>query len=97
MRRKKGVLLAQRVQKALIAGNDFGISMTVLAELFVSVYLGQRRQRNREKLTELLNTLALWPFDRMAAEEFGKIQAEQRAKGRPIPPLDIQIAAVARV
>lgn len=39
----------------------------------------------------------LWPFDALTAEEFGRIQAEQKAKGRPIPPLDAQIAAVARV
>lgn len=31
-----------------------------------------------------------------AAEEYGKIQAEQKAKGRPVPPPDAQIAAVAR-
>ena len=41
--------------------------------------------------------IILWPFDERAAEEFGRIQAEQKAKGRPIPPLDAQIAAVARV
>ncbi len=38
----------------------------------------------------------LWPFDSLVAEEFGRIMAEQKGKGRPIPPLDAQIAAVAR-
>jgi len=39
----------------------------------------------------------LWPFDAAAFEEFGRIRAEQKAKGRPIPPTDAQIAAVARL
>lgn len=30
-------------------------------------------------------------------EEFGKIQAEQKAKGKSIPSIDAQIDAVARV
>jgi tRNA(fMet)-specific endonuclease VapC len=33
----------------------------------------------------------------MAAEEYGRIRAELKAKGRPIPGTDAQIAAVARL
>jgi predicted nucleic acid-binding protein len=46
-------------------------------------------------LSRLLTTLHLYSFDRESAEAFGSIQAE-KTKGRPIPPLDAQIAAVAR-
>ena len=38
----------------------------------------------------------MWEYDQAAAEEFGRIQAEQKRKGYPIPPTDAQIAAVAR-
>ena len=75
----------------------FGISMTTLAELYFAVYASQFRARNLMRLQKLLGGLRLWEFDRAAAEEFGKIREELKVKGRPIPPLDIQIAAVARV
>ena len=37
------------------------------------------------------------PFDEAAAQEYGRVQAEQKDKGRPIPSTDAQIAAVARL
>ena len=85
-----------RVQLARSSGDQFGISMTVLAELYYAVYASQRRQENLRRLHTLINALILWPFDELAAEAFGIIQAEQKASGRRIPPLDAQIAAVAR-
>lgn len=74
----------------------FGISVTVLGELYFAVHASQRRDQNLQRLMRMLTTLQVYPFDRLAAEEFGRIQAEQKTKGRPIPPLDAQIAAVAR-
>jgi tRNA(fMet)-specific endonuclease VapC len=44
---------------------------------------------------QILNALTIYEFNQSAAEEFGKIQAAQKAIGRPVPPLDAQIAAVA--
>lgn len=74
----------------------FGISMTVLSELFFAVYASQHQQQNMTRLIQMLQALHLYEFDQTAAEEFGKIQAQQKAKGRPIPPMDVQIAAVAK-
>lgn len=70
--------------------------MTILGELYFAVYAGQYQAQNLYRLTRLLPTLRIYPLDQIAAEELGRIQAEQKAKGRPIPPLDAQIAAVAR-
>jgi len=89
--------LTSRVRDAQAAGHRLGLSMTALGELYYAVYASRRRQENLRRLHGLLNALILWPFDELAAEEFGRIQAEQKSKGRPIPPLDAQIAAVARV
>jgi tRNA(fMet)-specific endonuclease VapC len=89
--------MVARLRQAQAAGAQFGISTTVLAELYYAVYASQRRQENLTRLQSLTGALLLWPFDALAAEEFGRIQAEQKAKGRPIPPLDAQIAAVVRV
>lgn len=78
-------------------GDRFGISITVLGELFSGAYASQRMQENLAALRHFLGASLLRDFERMAAEEFGKIQAEQRQKGRPVPPTDAQIAAVARL
>lgn len=88
--------MTARVQAAEQTGHEFGISMTVVGELFFAIHAGQRYLRNRQRLAQLLNAFQIYPFDQEAAEEFGRIQAAQKAKGRPIPPLDAQIAAVAR-
>ncbi len=89
--------LKGRIEAAIDAGDRFGISVTVLGELFFAAYASQRREANLQAVRDFLADAVLWPFDEAAAEEFGRIQAEQKAKGRPIPPLDAQIAAVARV
>ena len=89
--------LTSRVRDAQAQGHRLGLSTTVLGELYFAVYASQRRQENLRRLQGLLEALILWPFDERAAEEFGRIQAEQKRKGRPIPPLDAQIATVARV
>lgn len=45
----------------------------------------------------MLDHVPLLNFDLAAAEEYGRIRAELKAKGRPIPGTDAQIAAVARL
>ena len=89
--------LVSRMRQAQADGDRFGISVTVLGELYYAVYASQRRAENLRRLQLLVGALLLWPFDALAAQEFGRIQAEQKAKGRPIPPSDAQIAAVARI
>jgi len=37
-----------------------------------------------------------WAFDENAAIEFGRIKADLKKLGRPIPTVDVQIAAIAR-
>ena len=93
---QQGPIVA-RLHQAQAAGDQFGIPVTVLGELYYAVYASQRSAENLRRLQSLTGALLLWPFDTLAAEEFGCIQTEQKAKGRPIPPLDAQIAAVARV
>ena len=88
--------IVDKVRQAIQIEATFGISMTVLGELYFAVFASQRQQQNRQRLSQLLTTLHIYPFDEDTAVEFGRLQAEQKAKGRPIPPLDAQIAAVAR-
>jgi tRNA(fMet)-specific endonuclease VapC len=71
-------------------------SAIVIAELYKGIYNSQRVQENLDNLVELVTLLNVKPFDTVAANEFGKIQAELRTIGRPTGELDALIAAVAR-
>lgn len=90
-------MLRQRLESAVGAGATFSISMTVLGELFYATFASQRQAENLQALRAFAADVVIWPFDEAAAEEFGHIQTEQKAKGRPVPPTDAQIAAVARL
>ncbi|MDV2992084.1 MAG: tRNA(fMet)-specific endonuclease VapC [Chroococcidiopsis sp. SAG 2025] len=68
----------------------------VVAELYKGVYCSQRVQQNLTMLEQFLNLMPIVEFDRSAAEEFGKIQAELRSMGRPTGEIDAIIAAIAR-
>ncbi|HUX75430.1 MAG TPA: PIN domain-containing protein [Anaerolineae bacterium] len=78
-------------------GDWFYISMTVLAELFFAAYASSRREHNLSRINYLLERVILLDFDSRAAEEYGRVRAELKTKGRPIPGTDAQIAAVARL
>jgi len=86
-------LLANRGQP----DDRFFISITVLSELYFAAYASQHQVRNLQSLNRLLDHIPLLDFDLLAAEEYGRIKTELKAKGRPIPGTDVQIAAVARL
>lgn len=88
--------IVDRLRLSEARGDLFAVSITIVGELYYAVYASRRQAVNRQNLIRLLDALRIYPFDRSSAEEFGRIQAEQKAKGRPIPPMDAQIAAVAR-
>lgn len=75
----------------------FFISITVLSELYFAAYASRRQAQNLQSINRLLDHIPLLDLDVMAAEEYGRIRAELKAKGRPIPGTDVQIAAVARL
>jgi tRNA(fMet)-specific endonuclease VapC len=78
-------------------GDWFYISMTVLAELFFAAYASSRREHNLSRINYLLERVILLDFDSRSAEEYGRVRAELKAKGRPIPGTDAQSATVARL
>ncbi|MEW6420024.1 MAG: type II toxin-antitoxin system VapC family toxin [Nitrospirota bacterium] len=71
--------------------------MSIVGELFFAVYASRKREENLRQLKGFLEDVIIWDYDITAAEEFGKIQAEQKTKGKPVPSIDAQIAAVARI
>lgn len=89
--------LTPHLSAAQTAGDTFAISTIVLGELYYGAYASQRASDNLAKLNAFVAQLIAFDFDTAAASEFGKIKAEQRAKGKPVPTADAQIAAIARL
>jgi tRNA(fMet)-specific endonuclease VapC len=71
-------------------------STLVVAELYKGIYGSERIEQNLTALETFIELLGIEVFDRAAAEEFGKIQAELKQLSRPTGMMDALIAAVAR-
>jgi len=84
-----------RVRQLTARGDRVGVCMPVLAELFAGIELSISREKNHARLVHVLPTLKIWPFDRAAAQEYGRIYAFLRRTGRPMQQIDMQIAAIA--
>ncbi len=72
------------------------ISAINVAELYKGVHCSQRKEQNLASIKLFLEDMPIVSFDVLAAEEFGKIQAELRQIGKPTGELDAMIGAVAR-
>ena len=60
------------------------------------VLSSEKVERNRAHLTSLLPQFSTWRFEHEEAIEFGLLRVELRKAGRPIPAVDVMIAAIAR-
>ena len=72
------------------------LSTIVMAELYKGVYCSGRRWQNLSVLEQFLSLMPIVEFDSIAAEEFGKIQAELRRIGKPTGEIEAIIGTVAR-
>jgi len=93
---QKNALLLKRIGEGT-TNTNLGISIPSIAELWFMVFNSARVQQNTDDLNEVLDGLARYELSEDAAKEFGRVKAELRRKGRPIPDPDSQIAAIARV
>lgn len=91
--RRRGV--HERVLEAMANGHRVGIGLPVLGELWAGIDLSATKKPNEARLRRGLGQLVLWPFDHVAAREYGRIFAELRRMGRMIQQIDIPIAAIA--
>ena len=83
-------------QRISLAQGQFGISLPTVGELWFMVFNSIEVTKNTEALKYTLRQFKHWEYDQEAAVEFGRIRAELRRNGRPIPAIDVQIAAIAR-
>ena len=86
-----------RVRRGIARGDTFFLTITVVGELYYAVYASRQVDNNLMRMQALRTLTPTLPFDEAAAQEYGRVQAEQKDKGRPIPSTDAQIAAVARL
>jgi tRNA(fMet)-specific endonuclease VapC len=91
--RRRGV--DARARQARAGGAVIGTCLPVLGELFFGVENSATRDENLKRLLRALGGIRCWPFDRLAAEAYGRIAAELKRAGRTIQQVDIQIAAIA--
>src|SRR6267142_5354396 len=78
------------------SADQFGLPLPGIAELWFMVFASARLAKNQHRLLEIMPDFTQWPQDEKAAIEFGRIKAELKRIGRPIPDADVQIAAIAR-
>ncbi len=90
--------LAQLQAKVGSATGDdsFLLCQPSIGELWFMVFNSSRVEENERDLLRFLETFDHHEYDAGAAIEFGRIKSALRRIGRPIPDVDVQIAAVAR-
>jgi len=87
--------LVERVEEARQQGSQIGTCEPVVAELLFGLELSSKPQENIAHLMRGLARLRVWPFDRPASKEYGRIAADLRRRGRPMQVIDMMLAAVA--
>jgi len=85
-----------RARQARSRGARLGLAAPVLGELWDGVFYSSTRPFNESLLKRHMGHFAIWPFDHIAAVEYGRLSAELRRRGRNMQQIDIQIAAIAR-
>jgi tRNA(fMet)-specific endonuclease VapC len=85
-----------RARQARAQGARLGLGAPILGELWDGVFYSATREFNEALLKQHLGHFAIWPFDHVAAVEYGRLAAELRRRGRAMQQIDIQIAAIAR-
>ena len=84
-----------RARQAFSEGARLGFCAPVLGELWDGIFFSATRGFNEALLKRRLSHFALWPFDQVAAVEYGRLATELRRRGRAMQQIDIQIAAIA--
>lgn len=71
------------------------IPTIVLGELYAGAYMLPNPTKILTGISDLLDDVAVLPFDVACAEEFGKLRGILKQQGLAVNPIDLQIAAVA--
>lgn len=88
-------IFADRVRAARLRGDRLGTCEPVIAEMYFGLELSSSKAINTARLDRAISTLRSWPFDRDAAQEYGRVAAQLQRMGRPMQVVDMMIAAIA--
>ena len=92
--RKKPAVVIERMRSK--PAGQIAISTITLAELEYGIARSRYPDRNRVALLEFLVPFAILDFDAKACSDYGQIRASLEAKGTPVGPMDLLLAAQAR-
>ena len=92
--KKKPSAVLKRLQSK--QPGQIALSTITLAELEYGIARSRYPDRNRIALLEFLFPFVILDFDQRACLDYGRIRASLEAKGRPIGPMDLLLAAQAK-
>ncbi len=84
-----------RQRLAAVRRDDVVVCSPVKAELFYGAARSRDPSRSLQRQLAFLNGFVSLPFDDQAAWVYGRIRADLAARGTPIGPNDLLIAAIA--
>lgn len=93
--RKKDAALILKIQQC--DPKDILLCSVVLGELYFGAFHGDlsKLAQNLALIAQLRQQFLSVPFDDTCVEEYGRLRADLAAKGTPIGPNDLTIAAIA--
>lgn len=91
--RERDAVIRQRL--ASVLDSDIVVPAPVRAELYYGAARSSVPARSRHAVDEFLARFHSLPFDDTAADAYGRIRADLAARGMPIGPNDLLIAAIA--
>src|SRR5690606_12838996 len=80
---------------ASLVPEDIAVCSVVKAELFYGARKSNQPERTLARQQLFLNRFTPQPFDDRAADIYGSVRAQLEARGTPIGPNDLMIAAIA--
>ena len=83
--------VVERIQAS--SPEDLFLSVVVVAELRYGADHSARRRANHARIDALIREIEAFDFDLQAAAVYGQVRAQLEAKGMPIGPNDMLIAA----
>src|SRR5437870_6273247 len=78
-------------------GGRVFVPTLVVAELYAGAYYIRQGKRLLTGIADLLQDVAVLPFDLVCAERFGRVRGTLLRIGRSVPVVDLLIASVALV
>ncbi len=83
------------LRQHVLPQDELGVTAISVGELTHGARKSARPAENLARLDVLLSSLSFFPFDDIAARQFGRIKARLENEGQRLRNLDLQIAAIA--